>query len=446
MFFPGCSFVAVEEEEFSMCPTVLFMWIWKFRGYPEPFPVCGTSTSLGRGAGIGNALGWHSEQGIFYTCWSFLNQTWVWFVCQHFRKSRTFVHNQSVQNRIKSVSRQMGRITGSWRLEMTSKPLSVTFLDITSGWRCELILQLNYSEPGSCEERDLSPAAASAAEQLLLSWLLLWEWSSHSCRDSSRTWLWCLHSVPEVSVVFIIQEQIPCMPSAFLSRSSILPLFQYFCSQLSQLSLILPPAISPHPWNMGGHSDTEIQKIFHKGFCARSAPGFQKMTFQARIKMWIWCCKGALHSSPPQKRDVIPFLPHCSFLPSWCLLAQQPLPGVGGALDPKPVVTRVQCTNICVGSRPGAVSGAGTGQGGLGLVTHPPIAQRWIPEADRAVLTSSSPGALLLFLTSPSWVCHHEPWAGNKTKTDPVWDWAAAFIRVQTLITLKWSNVCQLLV
>lgn len=297
---------------------------------------------------------------------------------------------------------------------------------VRRGISAQLLLQQQNSCSSlgcSCGNGVLIPAGTPAGRGCGVSTLFL-------------KFLWCLSS----------RNRFPACQVHSFQEAAFYLWFQYFCSQLSQLSLILPPAISPHPWNMGGHSDTEIQKIFHKGFCARSAPGFQKMTFPARIKMWIWCCKGALHSSPPQKRDVIPFLPHCSFLPSWCLLAQQPLPGVGGALDPKPVVTRVQCTNICVGSRPGAVSGAGTGQGGLGLVTHPPIAQRWIPEADRAVLTSSSPGALLLFLTSPSWVCHHEPWAGNKTKTDPVWDWAAAFIRVQTLITLKWSNVCQLLV
>lgn len=89
-----------------------------------------------------------------------------------------------------------------------------------------------------------------------------------------------------------------------------------------------------------------------------------------------------------------------------------------------------------------ARGGAEPGQGGLGLVAHPWIAQRWIPGA---VLTSSSPGgfvvvphlSLLSMLALGVPELHHEPWAGNKTENYPGWDWAAPSVRVQTLYHIE---------
>lgn len=86
---------------------------------------------------------------------------------------------------------------------------------------------------------------------------LLVPWGSHSCRDSSRTWLWCLHS----AVLFITQEHshASCVPprKQQLHFTSGFSTVKWKCNS---------PACSgftsshlPCSWNVGGHSDTTLE-------------------------------------------------------------------------------------------------------------------------------------------------------------------------------------------
>lgn len=132
----------------------------------------------------------------------------------------------------------------------------------------------------------------------------------------------------------------------------------------------------------------------------------------------------------PEKGCVLPSLPPCSFLPFWCPLGHQSLPGLQRWPGSKLWVTGVHHTNICVGSRPGAGYSStgllrGEFQGWQGLSSPP-----------------AHLAALLVFLTSPSWVW--QLWESLKQ------NWKLSWVRLscsfEQSAAFEWSNVCQLLV
>lgn len=132
------------------------------------------------------------------------------------------------------------------------------------------MLQLNHNEPSSSEERDFSSRTASP---FLAALSAPGPWSSHSCRDSSRSCLWCLHS----AALFIMQEQIPFVPAAFQpgSSSCISPLI----SVLSQWECNFPTCsdftLIHLPLHLG-HSDTTPETSSVEVFVPLSAPGFTR--------------------------------------------------------------------------------------------------------------------------------------------------------------------------
>lgn len=116
-----------------------------------------------------------------------------------------------------------------------------------------------------------------------------------------------------------------------------------------------------------------------------------------------------------------------ALLASLVALAQQCL-GFRGDLAPNSGAHSVHCTNICVGSRPGAVSGAEPGRAGPGF-SSPALLRGEFHRLTGAGLTSSSPGGFVvphLFLPE----LHQEQETKLKMilgETGP-----APFIRVQT--------------
>lgn len=110
LFLPGCSFVAVQEEAFSQQRKFLGMdykhwWSWS-RNWECPWQAqwAGNGFHLfGIKGGFPQFLGFDLSVSTLGN-WGTLCPT----------------------NRIKSISRQVRRITGSLRLEKTSRPLSAT--------------------------------------------------------------------------------------------------------------------------------------------------------------------------------------------------------------------------------------------------------------------------------------------------------------------------------
>lgn len=170
---------------------------------------------LAEGQELGMPLGRHSKQGMFSTCWGFLNISRekgfdlsvstpgnLGTLCPTSlsKKYQVNIQSSGENHRIIEVGKDLQTFECHIQL----------FLDITLWWRCELILQFNYNEPSSSEEGDFIPAAASAVKQLLLSWLLcvlsapapmefpfLQGFQQHLAVVSPLCWM------------FIIQEQIP---------------------------------------------------------------------------------------------------------------------------------------------------------------------------------------------------------------------------------------------
>lgn len=184
----------------------------------------------------------------------------------------------------------------------------------------------------------------------------------------------------------------------------------------------------PHTWNVSGHSDTTLEKSSRKVFLPGVLQAF-KRCFCFGLESCEPDVKVLCTSSLPRKGMWFGMWSHpcipARFCPSGASWLSNPAWSSEVTWIQTLWVTRVHCTNICVGSRPGAVSGVETSQGGLGLVTHPLDCSEvnstgW----QEAVLTFSSPVGFVI-VPHLSLLCgpalgvpelHDEPWAGNKAK------------------------------